>query len=273
MDPPTARALVRLRYALEHALALARDSSEPGAHIAIVALDGTVENALWLTARSYGAQVKQMASRQELLNRVRDALANAGRTWRPAGGPGVQQLNRARNDAQHAAVQFDAAQLPDWSAAARAFIDSILSAAFERPLSEVALADAVRDPHLADLLRRAEQAIDQSQPGVDAFALIGDAFDDARRRWREQQGHVFGGWLPGGPASQASLPALGMLDTAISQDDRLTDFLEVVPFAGDLGEYSCFLSARRQQQQAAWTPDVDETRRALIFVSGWIVRW
>ncbi len=72
---------------------------------------------------------------------------------------------------------------------------------------------------------------------------------------------------------QANHPAFGMLDGTVSQDERLADFLEVVPFAIDLGEYLCFVSSRRQQQEVGWTPDPADTRRALIFVSGWIVRW
>jgi hypothetical protein len=68
-------------------------------------------------------------------------------------------------------------------------------------------------------------------------------------------------------------PAFGMLDPVVPEGDRLADFLEVVPFAGDLGEYSWFLAARRQQQETGWAPDFADSRRALVFVSGWIVRW
>lgn len=270
---PTARALVHLRFSVEYGLGLARDPSGPGAHIAIVALDGAVEHALWLTARAYDAPPKAMAGRPDLLKKVRDVLVEARRSWEPAGAAGVDQLHRARNDAQHAAVRFDPAQLPDWGTAANAFIDSLVAAAFGHPLSDVTLADAVRDAGLADMLRRAEQDIDRPEPDAGAFLLTCEAFDEARRRWREQQRHVFVGWLTNEAPEQASLAALGMLNHVPSQDERLADFLEVTPFASDLGEYSWLLSARRERQQSGWTPEPAHSRRALVFVSGWIVRW
>ncbi len=269
-DLPTARALVRLRFALEHATALARDPSEPAAHTAIVALDGVVEHALWLAARAYGSELKQSANRHDLLNKVRQALAAAGKPWQSAGTASVDQLHRARNDAQHAAVQFDPAQLPDWSTGASAFIDGLVAAAFGRPLSDVTLADAVRGPGLADLLRRAEQDIELPESDAAAFLLICAAFDEARRRWREQQTHVYG--QRNELMFQSELPALGMLERDVSQHERLADFLEVVPFASDLGEYSWFLATRRQQKYG-WTPEPADSRRALVFVSGWVVRW
>jgi hypothetical protein len=272
LELPIARALIRLRFALEHAMRLSHDSSEPGSHIAIVALDGAVEHALWLVTRAYGAQVKPMAARHELVAKVREALAASAsaRKWQPLGSAGVEQLHRARNDAQHAAVQFDPIQLADWSAAASAYIDGLIEAAFDRSLFDVALADAVRDPALSDLLRRAERDIELHDSG--AFQLVCVAFDGARKRWREQQIHIHGR-LMNEVMIQANQPAFGMLDGAVSQDERLADFLEVVPFATDVGEYLWFVSSRRQQQEAGWTPESTDTRRALIFVSGWIVRW
>jgi hypothetical protein len=271
-DLPRARSLVRLQFALEHAVRLARDLSEPGAHIAIVALDGAVEHALWLVERAYGAQLPQDARRDQLVRRVHEALANArGEPWEPAGADSVDQLHRARNDAQHAALRFDTSQLPDWSTAAQAFIDGLITAAFGHALSDVTLADTVREPALTDLMRRAERDIDRDEPDAGAFLLICAAFDEARRRWRDQLGHAHG-QATAELALLAQRPAMGMLDPVVRQEDRLADFLEVAPFAGDLGEYTSFLAARRQQQ-SGWTPEPADTRRALLFVGGWIVRW
>jgi len=149
------------------------------------------------------------------------------------------------------------------------------------------LADAVRTPELADLLRRAEAEIDadmkregkqdvgehaaRPQPDAGAFALVCTAFDEARERWRAQQIHAHGK-LTAEPGLRIGRPELGFLDPPVSASERLADFLEVVPFANDLGEYSWFVGARRQQA-AGWTPTPGHARRALVFVSGWIVRW
>jgi hypothetical protein len=270
VDLPTARALVRLRFALEHALALARDSSEPGSHIAIVGLDGAIEHALWLVTRAFGADVRPMATRPELVTKVRELLTAAGTQWEPAGGAGVDQVHRARNDAQHAAVQFDPVQLPDWASAVSAYVDDLIESAFARSIFDVSLADAVRDLALSALLRQAEHNLSFKDSG--AFQLVCVAFDEARTRWRDQQVHIYGR-LMNEVMFQASYPAFGMIDGTVSQDERLADFLEVAPFAIDLGEYLWFLSSRRQQQEVGWTPDPADTRRALNFVSGWIVRW
>jgi hypothetical protein len=275
IDLPNARALLRLRYAVEHAAWLARDQSEPGVHIAVIALDGAVEFALWIVARAYAAPLGETATRPNLLKAVH-AILDPGigeDGWRPPGESSVDQLHRARNNTQHAAVPVDPSAVPDWSSAARSFIESLVETAFERPLSEVSLADAVRDEGLADLLHRAHERVEGPEPDpIAAFVLICRAFDDARRRWREQQAHIYGR-----PVLEAThrttLPAFGMLDPVVPQDERLADLLDVTPFANDLGEYSWFLASRRQQQEAGWSPDSADCRRALAFVSGWIVRW
>lgn len=269
IDFTMARALVRLRFAQEHAIALGRDSSEAGAQIAIVALDGAVEYALRLVARDRAVKLRDRASRHDLLTGVRDAL---GAEWRPNGADGVDQLHRARNDVQHASVMFDASQVPDWSAAAAAFIESLVEANFGAPLSEVSLADAVRDEAIAEHLRRAEMELARAEAGASlAFQLVSFAFDEARGRWREQQAHIYGQpFLE--HRVQPIVSAVDGLGPVVPQEERLADFLEVVPFANDLGEYSWFVGASRQHE-AGWDPGVDEARRALVFVSGWIVRW
>jgi hypothetical protein len=272
VDLPTARALVRLRFAFEQASLLARDLSEPGAHVAIVALDGVVENALYLAARAAGVRSDEKTTQGELYRKVHAALnSTKGTRWAPAGASSIDQLHRARNDAQHAAVQFDREQLPEWAVAVDAFVDGLIEATFGRPLRDVVLADAVRDPGLADMLRRAEHDMDSPEPDAGAFLLICAAFDEARRRWREQQVPAHG-QMTTDVSMLATRPAFGMLDPVIALNDRLADSLEVAPFAGDLGAYTSFLAARRQQQDG-WTPEPHDSRQALVFVSGWIVRW
>ena len=275
IDLPVARALLRLRYSLEHAAQLARDQSEPGVHIAVIALDGAVEFALWIVGRAYAAGLGETANRPNLLAAVHRKLDPrfGEEGWRPPGESSVDQLHRARNNTQHAGVPIDASAVPDWTSAARAFIESLVEAAFERSLSEVSLADAVRDEALADLLRRAHEAVESSESDpVAALVLTCRAFDDARRRWSQQQVHIYGRPLIEA-VRRAELPAFGMLDPVVPEDEKLADFLDVVPFANDLGEYAWFIASRRQQEEAGWSPGLADCRRALAFVSGWIVRW
>jgi hypothetical protein len=90
------------------------------------------------------------------------------------------------------------------------------------------------------------------------------AFDQARQRWRAQRESPVFAPSPGGypPAPDLTRP-LADVD----------DFLEVQPFAGDPGEYTWLRRAREEHERAGWLPSAEEARRALLFVTGWIVRW
>jgi hypothetical protein len=58
LDLPTVSALVRLRMLAEDARRRAEDTSEAGRHLALIALDGACEYALWLAARTTGVTFK-----------------------------------------------------------------------------------------------------------------------------------------------------------------------------------------------------------------------
>jgi hypothetical protein len=258
MDLPTASALVRLRLLIEDAQRRADDISEAGRHLALVALDGACEYALWLASREHTLPVKERAGVPELYSAVKAALAG----WQVRGWRGVSQMHQARNVAQHAGVALDAAQLPTWADATVAFIDSLCLAAFGTRLAEIALAEAVRDQSLRTQLRWSEEQLSEN-PGQ-SFLLTVGAFDEARKRWRAQRTAPVFAPSPGGyPPSPDFAPPLHDVD----------EFLEVQPFAGDFSEYTWLRRARQEHEQAGWTPDAQEARRTLLFVSGWIVRW
>jgi hypothetical protein len=258
LDLPTAAALVRLRLLTEDARRRADDTSNAGRHLALIALDGACEYALWLASREHAVQLKERAGVPELYSAVRRALE----TWQVKGWPGVSQMHQARNAAQHAGVAHDAGQLPIWADAAIAFIDSLCVAAFSIPLAEIVLADAVRDPSLRTQLRWSEEQLTVNP--AQSFALSAGAFDEARSRWRTQhRSPVFAPSPAGDPTTPDLTPPL--------QD--VEDFLEVQPFAGDFGEYTWLRRARQELDRAGWLPSEPDARRALLFVSGWIVRW
>jgi hypothetical protein len=99
LDLPTAVALVRLRLLAEDARRRADDASEAGRHLALIALDGACEYALWLASREHAIPTKERAGVPELYGAVKGALAG----WQVSGWPGVSQMHQARNVAQHAA--------------------------------------------------------------------------------------------------------------------------------------------------------------------------
>ncbi len=240
------------------------DISDPGRHLALIALDGACEYALWLAGGAHGAKFKnERPSRHDQISMLKSLL---GERWKVQGLGGVEQLHRARNDAQHAAVATDPMQLPQWRDAAWAFIDSLCMAAFERSLDDIVLADAVRDPSLHDLLRCSEGAL-IDDPLV-AFTLATAAFRQARERWRVQRKPEQFALAPAGTLLMADPTA------AVRSDLRaLDDFLEVQMFANDAGEYIWLRRACEEQETAGWTPTPEDSRRALLFAASWIVRW
>lgn len=264
-DFPTASALVRLRMLAEDARRRAMDTSDAGRHIALISLDGACEYALWLAARTHGVPFKEdRPSLSAQYVALKAALSKP--RWEPRGWPAVEQLHRARNDAQHAAVAADPAHLPIWSDAAWAFIESLCQAAFRVSLAEILLADAVRDSELRTYLRWSEEALSTERGR--AFQLALEAFDKARERWRAQHELLEFASPSAGPLDRSN-PLQGV-EGKFRQLDAL---LEVQPFANDIGEYFWLRRARREFESARWPLSVDDERRALLFVVGWIVRW
>lgn len=255
LDFPSSEALVRLRILTEDALRRAEDTSEVGRHQALIALDGACEYALWLASHARGVTGNEKTTLTDLYSKLKQAFPEP--EWKVRGWEGVSQMHQARNVAQHAGVAPEAAQLPGWADATRAFIDSLCVAAFRTPLSGISLCLAVRDPELRSEVRKSEELLGEDPVG--SFVLAIAAFDQARQRWRSQQEVSVDGALRSlfGP-----LPV-----------NEVEGLLEVQHFAGDVGEYAWLTRARWEYENADWSPPQQEARRALVFVSGWIVRW
>jgi hypothetical protein len=258
LNLPTTSVLVRLRLLTEDARRRTHDTSEAGRHLALIALDGACEYALWLASREHTVLIKQRAGIPELYSALKPALPS----WEIRGWPGVSQMHQARNVAQHAGVAHDVSQLPNWADATIAFIDSLCLAAFGTQLTEIVLADAVEDPSIHTQLRWSEEQLAEN-PGQ-SFSLAVGAFDTARARWREQRD---------APVFAPSPDGFQPVPSFASPLQDVDDFLEVQPFASDPGEYAWLRRARREHEHAGWLPNPEEARRALLFITGWIVRW
>ena len=259
-DLPTVTALVRLRLLTEDARRRADDTSEAGRHLALIALDGACEYALWLASRELGVRPTERASVPSLYKAVGDVLPKASlRGW-----AGVNQMHQARNLAQHAGVAPDVTQMHNWSVATITLIDTLCTAAFGVALADILLSNAVQDQELRTRLRWSEEAL-ASDP-AQSLTLALDALDEARKRWRAQRAEVLF------PAPQAVDP-----DEEIAPPppptQEVDEFLEIQPFASDIGEYTWLRRARIELEQTGWIPSEAEARKALIFVTGWIVRW
>jgi hypothetical protein len=256
-DLSTAEALVRLRLLTGAAERLVDDTSPAGQHQALIALDGVCEYALWLALNERGIQPKFRDGLPDLYSKFAEATGLRSPGWRVVG-----QMHQARNLAQHSGVAAGVKELPDWREATLAFIDAICVEVFATRLADISLADAVRDPALRQSLQGAEEQM-QTAPAA-SLQLIRDAFSTARDSWRTQ---LHTRVLPLFPVSQqlevAPSPSAGPAD----------EFQELEPFASDLGEYLWFWRVGQELDLAGWEPSVEDARRALGFVTGWIVRW
>jgi hypothetical protein len=255
----SAKDLVRLRVFLEHARRQVGDQSEPGRHGALVALDGVCEFAMSVASH----EVRVTPRRQADFHATIEALAVKLPRWGMEGRRAVLAMHTARNAAQHQGVLPDPSLIDDWAEATEAFVTSLIDVAFVVDLREVLLAEAVQDPQLKALIREAEVALNGQDAGG-AFDCAGRAFSVARRRWHEQQQDAYG-YMP----------------TQIPFDDdprwmepgaRGADYADVGVFASDLGEYHWLLATRRQVAQGL-PAELDDARRALLFVYDWILRW
>lgn len=180
------------------------------------------------------------------------------------GWAGVNQMHQARNVAQHAGVAPDVAQMANWSVAAITLIDTLCTAAFGVALTEILLSDAVHDQDLRTRLGWSEEAL-ASDPGQ-SLALALGTLDEARERWRAQRAEILFPAPPTFDPDEESAPPPRPLQ-------EVDEFLEMQPFAGDIGEYTWLRRARIELETVGWIPSEAEARRALIFVTGWIVRW
>src|SRR5205823_3849698 len=110
----------------------------------------------------------------------------------------------------------------------------------------------------------------QEGQAPEAIRLTCTAFDSVRQRWRRQRSEALGAvaWRPLAQTVRSRQPGLDRP----SREDQLDDLLEVQPFANDMGEYFWFRAARLQHENGLQL-DLEDARRAVLFVAGWVVRW
>lgn len=255
-EMPTAQALVRLRFLMEGAERLAGDASPAGQHQALIALDGVCEFALWLALNERGVVHSERDGLPELHSKFLKATGVKLPGWTT-----VNQMHRARNAAQHAGVAFSAENLPAWQDSGKAFVNALCVDVFGTELGDILLADAVRDAGIRRSLQLAEGQLQQDPS--ESLRLTREVFDTARSLWRAQlHARVL-------PLYQQPIE----WNSQLAVHEPIDEFQELQPFASDIGEYVWFWRAGQELDLAGWEPDTEDARRALVFVTSWIVRW
>jgi hypothetical protein len=252
--------LVRLRHAVQHAKKLTFDLSEPGRHIALIALDGACEFAMRLCLAA-----RQIAvGKEAMFHNLVDALdRDLGDAWSPPRRREIREMRGARNRAQHGGELPDPASMPTWRDAAAVHIGTLVLAVYEIDLDGVLLASAVRNAELRAQLTEVEHALESGDAKIAldrSMALL----EAVRLRWREQQQDAYG-WMTLHEHSRAG-------EDYSDAASRAADYAEVGVFADDLGEYHWLLALHRHSRQGIGVEEVD-ARRAALFVYHWILRW
>lgn len=261
LDDSVAERLVLLRTLFESARERARDTTDVGRHTSLILLDGACELALRHATDQLGVAKKAQTNFEALYESLPGSVLGASGAI--GGWAGVRQLHRARNDAQHAGILPDPGQVARWAGDTETFLDKLIETTFQVHLTEVHRADALSNPVLRELFERAEVALETGD-ATDAVDKGLEAFSVARSHWKLHRQSL-------GLAS----PGTGLMgafsDTVVEQSvQQLDDFVEVQPFALDMGEYLWLCDVARRPGPP---PDLDEARRVLVFVFAWILRW
>jgi hypothetical protein len=168
---------------------------------------------------------------------------------------------------QHAGVLPGADQLAPWAAETERFVRSLISASFGLDLDLVSSALGVTNEELRTHVERAEDSLRREHAEA-SFEASWDAFQAARRKWA-QQGGTNRGPLD---APFGHSPDFDEFRKANNLFREIEDRLDVSTFAPDIGEWVWF-RRQHQESQTASPPTLEDARRALAFVLGWILRF
>jgi hypothetical protein len=133
---------------------------------------------------------------------------------------------------------------------------------FGADLQEVSSALAISDAELRDMLHQASEKLDAGD-ATTAFELSWDALTRARSKWSGSPLHDLQ-W-----GAFAKWDELRKLSSAIKE---LYDRLEIGTFTSDLSEWH-WLRAQHSESIHRSPPTPGDARRALVFVTSWILRW
>ena len=261
LDHATADRLVLLRSLFETARSRAQNSTAVGRHAALVLLDGACELALTHAADNLGIS-RQRKGLETIYEEVQQHILPSGAI---EGWPGVRQMHRARNAAQHEGILPDATQLDRWVGDSERFLSNLVGtvfrARFERgctaltcsPRRSCGRSSLRLRPFLRQVMPRAQ----------------------SRRVLRRSTLHGASGvnradltdWESRGGACRTPFRAC---KRSSSPCDSSTTSLRCSRFAPDMGEYLWLTNLRDRTGPA---PTVAEAQRALVFAFEWTLRW
>lgn len=259
-DELTVRDLVALRLMLEDALRRARTAGRYARGSAVVALDATVERVTYLVAQSRSLTPGPRATLPDVYSKVKQDL---GGSWEPRVWPLINKLHLERNKVQHQGLEPDRDQLPAWVQAVEAYVVSLVRAEYEIDIRGVVLADAIEDPDLSDLIRRAGEELEAGHVAR-SVGLALAAFDAAVDRWISMHAK------PYRPPLGSFVSGVGHIGGPDHQDEEIKSLRRTsaeASFVPSLADHEWFRAARREQVEVL---DADDAERILTFAFSWI---
>jgi hypothetical protein len=254
LDSTDAQRLSRLRILGAEARRRSRESSDPGVHLAVIAIDGVGELAIGLCMRRSGVTAKPEVPLGARLARLVSALKIT-----PPGRKGFEDLHKMRNLVQHEGILPDREQIALWLAETEALVDALVRASFGVDLSGVGSAAGVREEKLRTLLGEAEEALEGGDPEA-SFQHSWQALEVARRRLRQATGLFLPNRPPGLPPGGAH--GVGELAGQISS---LAEQLEISAFTATPAEW-LWLRQRQEERFRGLPLSSGEAARAFVFV-------
>ncbi|HWA54869.1 MAG TPA: hypothetical protein VG816_11910 [Solirubrobacterales bacterium] len=254
LNPTDAQRLSRLRILRSEARRRSRDRSDPGVHLAVIAIDGVGELAIGLCVRRQGVAVKHDAPLAVRLDRLVDHLRIA-----PSGRKGFEDLHKARNLVQHEGILPDREQISLWLAETEQLTDALIEASFGVGLNSVGSAAGVKDQQLRQLLSEAEKGLEAGEAEA-SFQLSWQALEVARRELR-----LATELFPPKPPVLAGRGGVGGGGEFAKQLEALSEQLELSAFTSEPAEWLWFRQ-RQGERFRGLPPSGVDAARAFAFV-------
>jgi len=259
LEADAIRDLVTLRLMLDDATRRATASHTYSRGAAVVALDAAVERVSYLVVLRRSLKTTSKPTLDDLYSALVQSYAGA---WKPTVWGQIRNLREARNGAQHQGLIPAGENVLGWVAAARAYVTSLVEAEYGVDLDRVALAEAIRNEHLAGLMRTADDALAEGDVPGSVTACL-EAFDSAVAGWSRMHGRSR--HAPN-PSFHHELGFIGD-DTAGKAISDLQRTAAEASFASNAAEHEWFQAARKEPRELL---DADDSERILAFTFSWV---
>ncbi|MCU1584534.1 MAG: hypothetical protein JWM49_1090 [Microbacteriaceae bacterium] len=225
---------------------------------AVVELDSVVERASALVLVSAGSKLNANAKLDDYISNLVEVLK--GR-WKPKSLFDVRQLRRARNSAQHEALEPDRENMPIWARVTEQFSVSLIQAAFEVDLRRVVLSDAIARESSREQLAAAERAFETGDYKQCVDLSMG-VYKEAVKEWKKLTKQPDRSWDNGASNREHS-----------ERIRHLEATSEASTFAVDEGEAEWFSRALTDAVSAELSHlfDREDAARVLSFTFTWVL--